>query len=356
MRVRHRTADRVNASTQDPALDTLLLPITAGEVAWPTAGRVLFLRARAGAALQGLARASLVCEQSFKPEADALARAGFSAVAHVGESFPLVLLLPPRSRDETRLLFAHALQRASEGATVIACVANNQGARSAEADLAALAGPVISLSKHKCRVFRVCKHAATLDANLMAAWRALDAPHAIAGGSLLSRVGVFSADAIDPASHLLAEHLPGDLAGRAADLGAGCGYLALELVTRNPGITAVDLYEAESRALEVARLNLQRLPRPLDVAFHWHDVSTGLPACYDVIVSNPPFHQGRADAPDLGRAFIISAARALNRGGRLWLVANRHLPYEQVLAEHFAQQRLVVVRDGFKVIEARLSP
>ena len=39
--------------------------------------------------------------------------------------------------------------------------------------------------------------------------------------------------------------------------------------------------------------------------------------------------------------------------GRLWLVANRHLPYEATLASRFADVRTVTVQEGFKVIEAR---
>ena len=61
----------------------------------------------------------------------------------------------------------------------------------------------------------------------------------------------------------LAEHLPADLAGRAADLGAGYGYLSRELLERCPKITALDLYEAEQRALALAELNLAPPPRPL---------------------------------------------------------------------------------------------
>jgi len=86
---------------------------------------------------------------------------------------------------------------------------------------------------------------------------------------------------------------------------------------------------------------------------HWHDVTRGLPRRYDAIVSNPPFHQGRADLPELGRAFIDAAANALLPHGRLWLVANRHLPYEATLAARFNEVRTVVTQDGFKVIEAR---
>ncbi len=51
----------------------------------------------------------------------------------------------------------------------------------------------------------------------------------------LSRPGVFAWDRIDPASALLAEHLPADLAGRAADLGAGYGFVA-----RTPGTLPED--------------------------------------------------------------------------------------------------------------------
>ena len=46
------------------------------------------------------------------------------------------------------------------------------------------------------------------------------------------------------------------------------------------------------------------------------------------------------------------AAQALNPGGRLWLVANRHLPYEVVLDERFGEVRTVAQQGGFKVVEA----
>lgn len=347
-------------STDDPVLETLFLPIATGALALPVSGRVLFLRARSGSALQRHASDQWVCEQSFKPAADRLRAGGWTQVAADDERFGLVLVLPPRSRDEARVLFAQALQRVARGGQVLACAANNQGARALQDDLRRLAGDIASLSKHHCRVFWATLDATRTDVALLAAWQALDAPRALAGSSLLSRAGVFSADAVDLASQLLAEHLPTDLAGRAADLGAGNGYLSVALLARNPAIVAIDLYEAEARALDVARLNLAATATTAEVGFHWHDVGSGLPrqdddAGYDVIVMNPPFHQGRADAPDLGRAFIIAAAAALKPGGQLWLVANRHLPYEAVLAAHFATLREVVVRDGFKVIAARTS-
>ncbi|MGN6730086.1 MAG: class I SAM-dependent methyltransferase, partial [Rhodanobacteraceae bacterium] len=173
----------------------------------------------------------------------------------------------------------------------------------------------------------------------------------------MSRPGLFAWDRVDSASELLAAHLPDDLHGRVADFGAGYGYLAAQLIARCPGITALDLYEAEARALEPARINLEQAmrehQRALAVDVLWHDVTTGVGQRYDAVVCNPPFHQGRADLPELGRAFITQAARALLPHGRLLLVANRHLPYEATLAAHFEQVRAVVIQEGFKVIEAK---
>lgn len=339
------------AFADDPALDVLFLPLDSGALAWPAPGGTLFLRARAGVALNAARRHRPVCEQSFRPWAEALERDGLAVSESNSGRFARVLVLAPRQRDESRALLARAVAQAEAGGVVVACAPNKEGARSMEDDLARLAGPVHSLSKRHCRVCWTAPLGDAVDRALLDEWRALDAPRPIVEGRFRSRPGLFAWDRIDAASALLAAQLPADLCGRAADLGAGWGYLSSELLARCPGITTIDLYEAEARALALARENLAGARVPL--GFHWHDVAAGLPAGgYDVIVSNPPFHQGRADDPDLGRAFIAAAARALRPGGRLWLVANRHLAYERTLAGSFASVREVVESEGFKVIEA----
>ncbi|MGN7916787.1 class I SAM-dependent methyltransferase [Lysobacter sp. ESA13C] len=341
----------------DDALDTLFQPLADGVLRWPEQGGALFLHARDGIGLRQQPRPGLVCEQGFKPEVDALHRAGLDTVdldtLDPARRFPLVLVLPPRQRDEARALFAQAIARTAPGGRVLACMRNDEGARSGETDLGRIAGPVGSLSKRKCRAFWTAPLDGAADPAQAAAWAAFDAPREILGGRFVSRPGVFAWDRIDTASALLAAHLPSDLRGHAADLGAGYGYLSAELLARCPGVVAVDLYEAQARALELARTNLSRVATTAELEFHWHDVTAGLDRGYDVIVSNPPFHgQGRDERPDLGRRFIAVAAEALNPGGRLWLVANRHLPYESVLDERFGQVRIVAQRGGFKVVEA----
>lgn len=343
------------AVNTDPALDSLFLPFSTLSLSWPQAP-VLFLRAREGAAMRQFPHEQLVCEQSYKPFADELESGGLQVIADASASgvrYPLVLVLPPRQREEARALFARAMALCAPGGVVVASITNNEGAKSGEADFRQLAGLGGSLTKNHCRVFWSKPLDGVHDTALLAQWSKLDAPRPILDGRFTSRPGVFAWDRIDPASALLVEHLPSDLAGKGADLGAGYGYLSAEILLRSDKVVSLDLYEAEARALDLAKCNLAAFEDKAALGYRWHDVTTGLPEQYDFIVSNPPFHtQSRADRPDVGRRFIAVAAESLKPGGRLFLVANRHLPYEAVLNASFGQVRVVGDGDGFKVIEA----
>ena len=342
---------------RDNALDALMQPFADGLLRWPHAGEALFLRAREGAALHAAGARGFACTQPFKPEADRLQRIGADMLdedALPEAKYPLVLVLPPRQREEARALLARACKAVAAGGVVIASVANDEGAKSREADLKQLAGSMTTISKHHCRVSWTRPDAA-FDAALLAQWAKADAPRMqksaeVADGEFRTRPGVFAWDRVDAASKMLAEALPGDLRGRVADFGAGWGYLSLQVLARCKQVTSLDLYEADARALALADDNLADAHLP--VHCHWQDVARGVDERFDAIVCNPPFHAlGRGDRPDIGRAFIAAAANALKPGGRLWLVANRHLPYEQALGDGFAQVRTVAQNGGFKIVE-----
>jgi 16S rRNA (guanine1207-N2)-methyltransferase len=162
----------------------------------------------------------------------------------------------------------------------------------------------------------------------LADWAA--APLTIADG-FQTLPGVFSADAPDKGSALLAAVLPDYFPGYIVDLGAGWGYLARAILARK-GVKRVDLVEADAAALDCARLNVTD-PR---ARFFWADATTYRADGHaDAVVCNPPFHTSRDADPGLGVAFLKSAARMLSPKGSLWLVANGHLPYDRALTELF---------------------
>jgi 16S rRNA (guanine1207-N2)-methyltransferase len=223
-----------------------------------------------------------------------------------------------------------------------------------------LAGNLTVTSKHHCRTFWT-RPDATFDAELLASWAKADAPRRVISpnvpqGSFLSRPGVFAWDRVDPASAMLAGALPDDLRGRVADFGAGWGYLSLQVLARCRQVTSLDLFEADARALALADENLAGMSaegRQLPVHCHWQDVAAGVHESFGAIVCNPPFHAlGRGERPDIGRAFIAAAAQALQPRGQLWLVANRHLPYEGALGSGFARVATVRQDGGFKIVHA----
>ncbi len=174
------------------------------------------------------------------------------------------------------------------------------------------------------------------------------APRRLPDLGLWSQPGIFSWNRIDPGSALLLDTLP-RLAGRGADLGCGIGVLA-HGVLASPDVTRLDLLDIDRRAVAAARRNVD----DGRAAFGWVDVraGTGL-AGLDFVVMNPPFHDGGGEDRSLGQTFIRRAAEALRTGGRLWLTANRHLPYETALKPLFRQVSPVIEAGGFKVIEAR---
>ena len=333
---------------ENPAFTALWHPFLTGAIEWNE--HALFLRARSGFIPAEINADHIDCLQSFKPFADELERAGRPVIVSIKKRYPTVLLLPPPQRDETRALFSLALESVEDDGLVVVSMQNDAGAKSGESDLRKLAPEVHSLSKNKCRVFWARKR--NVDLELMQSWLAFDQPRLIESTGLISRPGVFAWDRIDIASKLLSDQLPVDLSGQGADLGAGTGYLTHFVLSQSAGIKSMDIYEAEARSLECARLNLARFESQVGLTYFWHDVTAGIQGPYDFIISNPPFHLGREEARALGQAFIEVAAKSIKPKGRFYMVANRHLPYEASLEMYFSEFSVLALQDGFKVFQA----
>ena len=327
------------------ALETLMLAFAADEgIAAPE--RALFIGAEPHLALKDWPE--LIGWQPLKPRAAAWERAGFLRSEDLPDGkWPVVLVLPGKSRDEALAWFAAARERLEPGGRLVVAMPNTAGAGRFEKELAKATGNIFSLQKHKCRAFHATEDG-SWNESLFAEWRTLGERREISGFTV--EAGIFSSDHIDPGSQLLADHLPAHLHGHVADLGAGWGFLSAALLQRCPNISRLDLFEADARALACARINLAGNAR--EIGFHWHDVTTGLPGIYDAIVMNPPFHTGQATDVDLGRAFLKVAAVSLKRGGKLLLVANRQLPYEAALQASGLAWRKIAEDRIYKILSA----
>ncbi len=338
----------------NPALETLMSAFSTEE-GLPVPARAFFLGAQPHPALREWP--DITGWQPLKPLADSWDRAGFPRIDETPpNTWPLVLILPGKSRDETLAWFAMARRHLAPGGTILVAMPNTAGAARFEKEFSRATGTLGSIQKNKCRAFHSAEDG-TWDEALFSEWTALDDFKNIPETGFVTRAGIFSCDHIDPGSQLLADHLPVHLHGTVADLGAGWGFLTKSALRKCPNITRIDLYEADARALDCARRNLAGWNSPdettsVDIRYLWHDVTTGLSATYDAIIMNPPFHTGQATDTGLGRAFLTNAVPALKRGGRLLLVANRQLPYEGILDACNLSWRKTVEDKTYKILHA----
>ena len=119
---------------------------------------------------------------------------------------------------------------------------------------------------------------------------------------------------------------------------------------RSEKVKSLILVDNDRRAVEAARRNIAD-PR---AEVRWADIRAGSGIeGLDFVVMNPPFHDGGHEDRGLGLTFVRIAQQALRKGGVLWVVANRHLPYEAALAEGFKAFHQRADKGGFKVFEAR---
>ena len=313
------------------ALDTGLLVV-------PAIGPVVVFRPQQGDDLTPLGRGRVVVQTGFRPDHDHFAGLGYAVTGAAPHAAAVVCL--PRAKAQARAMIATALAAVVPGGPVLVDGQKTDGVDAVlqECRAAGLA-PSEALAKAHGKAFVLRAGPAP------AGW--VGARRVIAGGFVTSP-GVFSADAPDAGSVLLAAALPLGLKGRVLDLGAGWGFLARAVLER-PGVTELHLVEAESEALDCARENVTD-PRAI---FHWADATSfRAPHLAQAVVMNPPFHVGRAADLALGLNFLKAAQRNLAPDGVLYMVANRHLPYGPALTSLFRQVEEVSGSPVFRVTKA----
>lgn len=337
-------------------LDTLFLPFTDGLVEWPAKGKVLFANAKAHSALSNFDQSMLDTQQVFKPYAADLEQNGYSVIPDPSGinacHYETVLLLATKNQRESENLLARCVSALKEGGLLVLAADNKSGGTRIKNMLARLGFDNISeASKNKARVAWAQKPD-QINSDLLQEWLALDCIHGI-GEDFVSRLGLYGWDKIDKGSKVLAAHLPRDIKGKGADFGCGYGYLSRAVLGQCRKAKSLDYIDADYRALEICALNLEGFDTKKQGL--WMDLTVSQPDLsnrYDWIVMNPPFHEGKKTNTDIGAAFILNAHKSLQRKGRLFMVANRHLPYEKLLEAHFYRFETLYDSQGFKVFEA----
>ena len=225
-----------------------------------------------------------------------------------------------------------------------------------------------SVSKSKCKVYSSNAECiptngaepessnATRDSSVFPDLEELSKTTTVGDSTYQTIPGVYGEKAIDKGSELLAEILRKEhWSGIGADIGCGFGYLTGEILKTRHKVKEMWLYDSDSRALEMSKLNLKdHFDNEEKLHLHWVDVRSSIPVARPVhwAVMNPPFHSGASQDFQLGQQFIEQASTILRPGSPLFMVANLHLPYEDTLFTHFRSVVKLEEKDGFKCFKA----
>ncbi|ASP38625.1 hypothetical protein CHH28_08015 [Bacterioplanes sanyensis] len=278
----------------------------------------------------------------------AFAKAGVNALHTVPDFSQLtattVILLWPKSKA-LALALLEGLATCQHIEQVLAVAANDAGGKSI--------GSAASKAGHQAHKIDSARRCSLWQLELTQSssfnWLKAAGSFQAEQSSFVALPGVFSYDRLDAGTALLLEHLPAPADGQLLDLGCGAGVIGLTFKQRSPALS-VTLSDVDALALRSAELNSLRLQQPVRCV-----ASDGLDQLnerFDYIICNPPFHQGKHTDYYFAERLFRDAATRLTADGQLWIVANRHLPYEDWAQQHFRQVEIMVQANGFKLLLA----
>lgn len=280
---------------------------------------------------------------------------------------PGAVLFWPKSHALGEWWLLTLCQRLPEGTPLQVVGENNGGVKHVLKVLAALGlGCRKRDSARRCTLFETRLGRVGHDPD--EAWQHFSA----AGLELVSHPGVFGHGKFDEGTRLLLETLEGVLPerldrerlGRVLDVGCGDGVISAWLARRGATVTAVDInafaVEATRRTLHANGLQGEVLGgdvyAPLDsIGAPRDSTGTSLDGAwrFELIVSNPPFHQEREIDYGPAARLIREAPLHLDQGGELILVANAFLPYPDLLKAAFGNVEILADDRRFRVYRSR---
>ena len=217
--------------------------------------------------------------------------------------------------------------------------------------LSKILGPTrTSLARKKARLAFV-----TVDPGLSPATSGFPETLSMPGNLItINHASLFSRKKLDIGTRFFLEHLPDTRHRRnIIDLGCGNGILGLTAASRDPE-SIVTFVDESYMAVQSARESWHANNLPDDHGrFIVNDCLTGFPAnSADLVLCNPPFHQGTTIGDHIARRMFRQAHRILRSGGELRIVGNRHLNYHVRLERLFGNYRLIASNARFVILSS----
>ena len=206
-----------------------------------------------------------------------------------------------------------------------------------------------SLARQKSRVL----HASAPREGVTLTWPRRER-HDDAGLTVVAHGGVFAGTGIDIGTRLLLEQIPSmPPAERAIDLASGTGVVAAALALARPDLHVLATDQSAAAVASTRETAAANGVGDRVEALRADGLETVGSASAQLIVLNPPFHNGAAVHTGLAERLFADAARALEPRGELWCVWNSSLGYRPILDRLVGSTRQVARTSKFTVTSSR---
>jgi 16S rRNA (guanine1207-N2)-methyltransferase len=168
---------------------------------------------------------------------------------------------------------------------------------------------------------------------------------------VVSLPGVFSYGRMDKGTELLLNHVPKEISGEVLDFGSGSGIIGCAVKTLHENCR-ISLTDSNAFAIEASIRTFQENNVRLDAILP-SNIFSNISGVFDVIISNPPFHQGIGTDYEVVSQFLSGSAQHLRESGSLLIVANRFLRYEPMMERSLGPTTVVAKNQSYKVLLSR---
>lgn len=259
-----------------------------------------------------------------------------------------IIRMPPE-KERLRLCLEVIASRLSPGATLWLFGSNDEGVRSTQSLGAPFfeRGVTVSTRKHARILGFTRLSEGTPRADLSAFRQSATLTVADTHHEWHHFPGTFAKGRLDQGSQLLLDAFKPTIdAKRILDFGCGTGVLmGLSSALSAPSLHALD---RDYIALEATRINVPNAQ--LHWSNRWLEDTT---VQFDLIISNPPIHDGKIEDHTIVQRLIEDAQRYLVPSGELWMVMQHRVPVARLLSPYFKQFDIISQNGVFKVWRAQ---
>ncbi|MEP4891267.1 MAG: methyltransferase [Aliiglaciecola sp.] len=266
------------------------------------------------------------------------------------EPFDGAVIYMPKSKEQAAFLIANMAACVKAGGNIYLVGENKSGIKSADKLFAKVSQRInkIDSARHCSLYCALIEDSHSFDVENFVQYKEIQINNTQCKIAFLP--GIFNAGALDPASKLLIENLPEKLSGKMLDFACGSGVIGCFAAKNNPEIT-LTLSDVSALAIYCSQLSLEANNLKGTVI-----ASNGLAEVshkFDTVLTNPPFHTGIKTDYSVTDKFIKEVKFALLPKGTLMLVANRFLPYPDIIKDSLPTLSTVAQTSKFNLYRAQ---